>query len=152
MKNLNLISGVLLFFLGLGICITSLTYPIGSFKSPGGGLFPLLTSVVLMGLSGITLIQALVKRENQKGRFFVSKEGPKMILLVIIFLVGFRYLLPVIGFGVSTFLFIFCSARFLGHYSWKMSLLFSVLAAGISYTVFQVLLKIPMPQALFRIW
>lgn len=152
MKNLNLISSIILFLLGLGICIISLTYPVGSFKTPGGGLFPLLTSITLMGLSGIMMIQALVKREKLKGRFFVSKEGPKIILLAIIFLMGFRYSLPMIGFGFSTFLFIFCSARFLGHYGWKMSLLFSILTAGISYAVFQVLLKVPMPQALFSIW
>ncbi len=152
MKNLDKTSGIILFLLGLGICLKSLTYPIGSFKSPGGGLFPLVASIILMGLSGTMTIQAFYsKREEGKGKFFTAKEAPKRILLAFLSLVGFRYLLPVIGFGLSTFVFIFFLARFLGRYSWKVSLFFSVLTAVISHYLFQVFLKIPIPQSLLGI-
>ncbi|MBI5967795.1 MAG: tripartite tricarboxylate transporter TctB family protein [Deltaproteobacteria bacterium] len=154
MKNLDRISGIILFLLGLGIFLKSLTYPIGSFRSPGGGLFPLLASIILMGLSGAMTIQAFWKKnteESSKASFFSTKDAPKRILFGFMALLGFRYLLPVIGFGPSTFLFILLLAKSLGHYSWKMSIFFSVLAALVAYYLFQVWLKIPMPQGMLRI-
>jgi cellulose synthase/poly-beta-1,6-N-acetylglucosamine synthase-like glycosyltransferase len=154
MKNLDRISGTILFLLGLGICLKSLTYPIGSFRSPGGGLFPLLASIILMGLSGAMTIQAFLKKgtpESSPASFFSGKEAPKRILLGFTALLAYRYLLPIIGFAPATFVFIFILAKFLGHYSWKVSIFFSVATASVSYFLFQVWLKIPMPQSLLKI-
>jgi hypothetical protein len=66
-------------------------------------------------------------------------------------LLAFRYLLPVIGFAPSTLFFIFLMTKVLGHYSWRFSILFSVLTASIAYYLFQVWLKIPMPQGILGI-
>jgi hypothetical protein len=66
-------------------------------------------------------------------------------------LLGFRYLLPVIGFGPSTFVFVFLLAKLLGPYSWKVSLLLSAGTAVISYYLFQVFLQVPMPRSLLGI-
>lgn len=150
MKNLDRIIGIILFLFGLGICLKSLTYPIGSFKAPAGGLFPLLISIILMGLSAVMTIQVLLVKE-EKAKFFPTKEAPQRIFLGFVSLVGFRYLLPVIGFGPSTFVFVFLLAKFLGPYSWKVSVFFSVVTAVISYYLFQVFLKIPMPRSLLGI-
>jgi len=154
MKKTDLISGIVLFALGLGIFLKSLTYPIGSFRSPGGGLFPLLASIILMALAGIITIQTFFRKDTEealKTAFFTTKGAPSRILLGFIALLGFRYLLPLIGFGPSTFLFILFLAKYLGHYSWKMSIFFSVLTALVAYYLFQVWLKIPMPQGILRI-
>ena len=132
----------------------SLTYPIGSFRSPGGGLFPLLASIILMGLSGFMTIQAFLKKdveEASKPSFFPRKEAIKRVLLGFMALLAYRYLLPFIGFAASTSVFIFILARFLGHYSWKVCILFSVLTAFVSYFLFQVWLKIPMPRSVLGI-
>jgi len=154
MKNLDRISGIILFLLGLGIFLKSLTYPIGSFRSPGGGLFPLLASIILMILAGVMTMQAYSKKasgELPPTSFFTSKEAPKRILCGFISLLAFRYLLPVIGFGPSTFVFILMLAKFLGHYDWKVSILFSAVTAVVAYYLFQIWLKIPMPQSILRI-
>ena len=52
------ISGFLLFALALAVCLKSLTYPLGDFRRPGGGLFPLIASILLMGLSVLLTVQA----------------------------------------------------------------------------------------------
>jgi putative tricarboxylic transport membrane protein len=148
MKNLGFISGIILFLFGLGICLKSLTYPIGSFQSPGGGLFPLLASILLMVLAVVMSIQTLFGGEGAKGKFFPAKESPKRIFLGLLSLVGFRYLLPVIGFGPSTFVFILFLSKVLGDYGWRGSLFISVLTALTSYFLFQVFLKVPMPRTL----
>jgi len=151
MRNLDLISGIVLFLFGLGIFLKTLTYPIGSVRSPGGGFFPLLGSIALMGLAAVMVLQALLGEKEAKGKFFPTKEAPKRIFLGLLSLVGFRYLLPVIGFGPSTFIFIFFLGRVLGEYGWKMSLLFSVVTALVCYYLFQVFLKVPMPRSLLGI-
>ena len=120
MKNLDGLSATILFLLGLGIFLKSLTYPFGSLRSPGGGFFPLLASILLMGLSGSMTVQAFLKKEAgeaSKASFFPGREALQRIFLSFLALLGFRYLLPVIGFGPSTFLFIFFLGKIVGQRS-----------------------------------
>lgn len=153
-KKIDLISSIILFFLGLGILLKSLSYPLGSFRSPGGGLFPLLASILLILLSVSLGIQAFLRKNGIKTdrvQFFPSKDSPKKVLLGLISLVGFRYLLPIIGFGPSTFLFILFLTKFLGNYNWKISIIFATCSAICSYYLFQIWLKIPMPVTILKI-
>lgn len=154
MRNLDRISGIIFFLLGLGICLKSLTYPMGSLSGPGAGLFPLLSSIIVMGLSGLMTAQTFLKKdtgEASKARFFPSKETPTRIFIAFMALLGFRYLLPIIGFGISTFIFIFFLVKFVGHFSWKVSIFFSVLAGLVAYYLFQVFLKIPFPRSILGV-
>jgi hypothetical protein len=151
--NLDRISGIFLFLLGVAVFVKSLTYPLGSFRKPGGGLFPLIASILLMGLSVLLTVQAFTSKEGKKTfgvPFFPEKEAPKRILFGFAALLAYRYLLPVIGFGPSTFLFIFILSKFLAKYGWKVSIFFSMVTAVAAYYLFQVWLKIPMPIPLLR--
>lgn len=151
MKNLDRISGVFFLVLGLAIFAKSMTYPIGSFHAPGGGLFPLLISILLVGLAVVLAIQGFMDKNAGGAKpFFAGKDAPKRILISVAALLGFRYLLSFIGFGVSTFLFIFFQAKYLSHYSWKASLFFSAVTAVAAYYLFQFWLGIPMPQPVLR--
>jgi hypothetical protein len=153
MKNRDRVSGILLFLLGLGICWKSLTYPLGSLRRPGGGFFPLIASIFLMGLSAVITAQAFLSKDSEKDMrspFFQEKKAPQRILLGFAALLGYRYLLPVIGFAPATCFFIFFLSRFLGKYSWKGCLFFSLITAVGAYYLFEVWLKIPMPRAMIR--
>lgn len=155
--NIDRISGIILFLFGLVICLKSLSYQLKSLKplsSPGPFSLSLLASLFLVILSVFIIINSFPKKdkiEASKAPFFPGKEAPKRILIGLVSLMAFRYLLPVIGFAPSTFLFIFSLAIFLGHYSWKVSLFFSSLTALVVYYFFQVWFKIPMPIGIFRI-
>jgi putative tricarboxylic transport membrane protein len=148
MKKMDIIGGSVLLFFGLGIFLKSLTYPIGSLRQPDGGMFPLLASIILILISAVLILQAFLNKteEGLSKSFFPAKEAPKRIFLGFLALVGFRCLLPLIGFACSTFLFVFFMAKYLGNYSWKVSLLFSILTVLAAYYLFQVWLKIPMPR------
>jgi len=150
--NREKITGIFLFGLGLAVFLKSLTYPLGTLRKPGGGFFPLIASILLMGLSGLLAVQAFRGREvDDSGRspFFPEKEAPRRILAGFAGLVGYRYLLPVIGFTASTGVFILFLTRFLGKKSWAASAVFAFLTAVAAYYLFQVWLKIPMPRPLF---
>lgn len=154
MKKIDRISGIVLLVFGLVVCIKCLTYPIGSFGSPGGGLFPLFASIFLVALSGLMVIQTFLKKdtgESSRVPSFSGKKALKRIFLGFMALIAFRYLFPVIGFAPSTFVFIFLMVKFLGHFNWKVSIFFSGLTALVAYYLFQVWLQIPMPQTFWRI-
>ena len=147
--NREKITGIFLFGLGLAVFLKSLTYPLGTLRKPGGGLFPFIASVLLMGFSAALTVQAFRGREvdsSSRTRFFPEKEAPRRIILGFAGLLGYRYLLPVIGFGPSTAVFIFFLSRFLGKYGWMVSIGFAALTALAAYYLFQVWLKIPMPR------
>ena len=146
-------SGIFLFMLGAGVFLKSLSYPLGNFHRPGGGLFPLIASILLMGLSATLTLQAFLSQEGKNAipaPFFPERDAPKRIIFGFVALLAYRYLLPVIGFGPSTFAFIFILSKFLGKYGWKASAFFSLGAAAASYYLFQVWLKIPMPIPALR--
>jgi putative tricarboxylic transport membrane protein len=150
--NRDKIAGIFLFGLGLAVCLKSLTYPLGTLRKPGGGFFPSLASILLMGLAGLLTLQAFRGGEADKASrapFFPEKESPRRILLAFAALLAYRYLLPLIGFAPSTAVFIFLLSRFLGRYGWAMSALFAVITAAVSYFLFEVWLKIPMPRPYF---
>ncbi len=150
--NREKITGIFLFGLGLAIFLKSLAYPLGTLRRPGGGLFPLIASLFLMVLSTILAVQAFRGREvdaSARTPFFPEKESPRKILLGFASLLGYRYLLPVIGFGPSTAVFIFFLSRFLGKYGWGASFFFSAVTGIVAYYLFQVWLKVPMPRPIF---
>jgi hypothetical protein len=152
--NREKITGIFLLGLGLAVFLKSLTYPLGTLRRPGGGLFPLIASVLLMGLSVLLTLQAFRGKKVDKSSpspFFPEKEAPRRVFLGFAGLIGYRYLLPVIGFAPSTGVFIFFLSRFLGKYSWAISIFFAVLTAVAGYYLFEVWLKIPMPRTLFGI-
>ena len=153
MVKLDRISGIFLFILGVVVFLKSLSYPLGNFRKPGGGLFPLIASILLIGLSAALTLQAILSKEAKEAApvpFFPEKDAPKRIIFGFVALLAYRYLLPVIGFGPSTFAFIFILSKFLGKYGWKVSTFFSLVAAAASYYLFQVWLKIPMPIPALR--
>ena len=154
MKNLDLVSGIILLVAGTALFLQSLSYPIGTFRTPGAGLFPLIASVLLLGLSVALTLQAILPKKGTAiapaPSFFPEKGALRRILLGVAGMVGYRYLLPVIGFGPSTGVFLLFLSRFLGGYRWKVSLFYSAVSAVAFYYLSQVWLKIPMPLPLLR--
>jgi len=140
-----------IFFTILGVTVVfavAFSYPIGTLQKPGGGFFPLIGSIMLLGLSLVLTVQSFVKKDRTKGEdapFFPASEAPQRIFFVFAALLVYRYLLPVIGFAPVTGLFILFLAKFLGHFGWKTSIVFSLMTAVVSYYLFQVVLKVPMP-------
>ncbi len=153
MKNIDRISGLILVVAGVAVLLQSLSYPIGTFRTPGAGLFPLIASILLLGLSVALTVQAFLSGKGKAiapSPFFPEKGALRRILLGVAGMVGYRYLLPVIGFGPSTGVFMLFLIRFLGGYGWKISLFYAAISAAAFYYLFQVWLQIPMPIPLLR--
>ena len=151
MRNLDRMSGLILLALGIFIFSKSFEYPFGTIKLPGAAVFPLLASSLLIIISGSIVISSFLKSKGGPSPavlFSYSKEDLGRVILGIGSLVAYRYLLPSIGFAPSTFLFLFILIKWLGRYSWKISILFSLFTAVVCYYLFQIFLKIPMPRGI----
>lgn len=148
------ISGIIIFAIGMAVFVASLSYPIGTLQKPGGGFFPLLASVLLLGLSAVFTFQSFLARKDENAGevpFFPGKGARKRIILGVVALLGYRYLIPVVGFAPATAMFIFFLGKFLESYTWKKSIFFSAATAFSAYYLFQVVLKIAMPIPMIRL-
>ncbi len=147
------ISGIVIFTIGAAVCLTSISYPVGTLQKPGGGFFPLLASGLLLVLSAVLIFQSFTRKEAENpaaAAFFPGREARKRIFSGVAALLGFRYLIPVVGFAPATALFIFFLGKYLEGYSWRKSVLFSAATAVSAYYLFQVVLKIPMPLPMLK--
>jgi len=147
------ISGIVIFAIGAGVLVASLSYPIGTLRNPGGGFFPLLASILLLVLSAVFTLQSFTTREGANPSavaFSLGKEARERVILGVVGLLGYRYLIPVVGFAPATGVFIFFLGRFLESYTWKKSVFFSAATAVSAYYLFQVVLKIPMPIPMIK--
>jgi hypothetical protein len=107
-----------------------------------------------MGLSAGLVIQAFWQKKTEmlaQPPFFPEKKSLQRISLGFGCLLAYRYLLPFIGFAISTGIFIFLLSKLLGRYNWFISLAFALLTAIGAYFLFQVWLKIPMPRPIYGI-
>lgn len=147
------ISGIVVFAIGAGVLVASLSYPIGTLRNPGGGFFPLLASALLLVLSAVFILQSCITKEDvtpSAVAFFPGKKARKRIILGVVGLLGYRYLIPVIGFAPATAVFILFLGKFLESYTWKKSIFFSAATAVLAYYLFQVVLKISMPIPMIK--
>jgi len=153
MKKVDRIGGSILFLFGLLILIYSLRYPIGSLEMPKAGFFPLVISILLVLLSGSILVLSFLRNERDvsKSSLFLSNRAAKRIAYALGSLLAFGFVLPLIGFAPSVFLFIFFLSLFVAEYRLSWSLLFSILTAIVFYFTFQTLLRILMPSGIFGI-
>ena len=154
MKSLDQMSGLLLLAFGVMILVKSIEYPFGNFQMPGAAVFPILAASLLIIISGAIVISSLLKAKGARGPSVSAPPSRKAFGRVVIgvgALLAYRYLLSLIGFAPACFLFILLLAKALGRYSWKTSLLFSVVTAVVCYYLFQIFLKIPTPGGIFGV-
>jgi hypothetical protein len=154
MKSLDLMSGLVLLVFGIVILVKSIEYPFGNLQMPGAAVFPILASSLLIVISGAIAISSFLKPKRDQGSPVSAPQFRKTFGRIVVgvgALLAYRYLLTFIGFAPACFLFILFLAKVLGRYTWKSSLLFSAVTAVSCYYLFQIILKIPMPEGIFGI-
>ncbi len=130
----NIVMGVfILFYLVLAFLLKkeSLTG-----DALGAGGFPIILGVI--GLAILVLITVKIAKEKTKTPIpllnLKSVEG-KVLALNIFILSAYLLLMDIIGFALSTLLFLFGSARGLGYKKTVVLSLFSLLLTGFSWSL-----------------
>ena len=154
MRNRDIISG--LFWTVVGVIFLAGGWQYGIFRGsiPGAGFFPFMASIIFIALSMSIWIPALWPEKTKGNRldgrekFFSRADSRKRILLALTGLLFFWQSLGFLGFLLTTFFFIVFLLRFIEPQRWVTVLTTSILTTGITYVVFNILLKVRLPSGI----
>lgn len=106
----------------------------------GPGWYLLILSLILI-ICGLYYLASTFKRVKTESA--LSWRGPaSLCILVMMF---YSFLIPYIGYFISTAAFVFVGTRLFGEQSWVKSTLLAGLSGVVFWFVFVFLAKIPMP-------
>ncbi|MBN1105183.1 MAG: tripartite tricarboxylate transporter TctB family protein [Deltaproteobacteria bacterium] len=150
--NRHEVSGAAVIFLfGAATVCFSARMPIGDFRAPGSGLFPLCLGILLMFLSGMHIFRVSLqggRRVTEEVASF-STGFPRPARRVILFLCAIMagtFLLGALGYPLVSFLLLLALLRILGMTNWGLNFLLAFTTAGVCYFLFVQWLGIPLPK------
>lgn len=144
--NHDQVSSGLFFLAGLGICLYSMHYKLGTLAAPASGLMPFLSGAVICLLAGIGFVQGTLRRLGGEGwRPILRGVAWGRGLLTLVALLGFLLLLKPLGFLLTTLLFVGVLLRTILPQRWPVVVAVSVLTAALSYLLFEVWLRAQLP-------
>jgi putative tricarboxylic transport membrane protein len=152
MKRFDLIGSFIWIAIGISQCIGSIQLRLGNFSNPGPGLLPFITGA-LLGLFGLILMFSSISKESGEeaefnGQEILAKGKWKSILFVLLVLFGYAFLLKILGFLITTFIFFFLLFGLNEPKKWVMPLIFSGVTSGLSYLFFDTWLKVTFPRGI----
>jgi putative tricarboxylic transport membrane protein len=143
------ISSLVWLMVSIAIIIGSLAYSVGTWAQPGPGFLPLLCGVIMATLSLIIFFQGIMKgkakaKAKEEGSFLTARWGKLIAALAILF--TYAFLIEEFGFLLMTFVFMLFTLKVVEPTRWRTAVIVSVLATILSYFLFEVWLKVPMPK------
>jgi putative tricarboxylic transport membrane protein len=155
-SRIDLLGGLIWFFLGVGLSIGSIKLKLGNFYNPGAGLFPFLSGT-LMGLLGLllillTILKGLGKEEVKSETFWLKENWENFLtaLLTILTMVGYIILFRPLGFIPTTFLFLFFLFKLKEPKRWVIPMILSGVVVVLSYLLFSVWLRCQFPKGILN--
>lgn len=143
MRKFDIISAVIFITLAGYVIKTAGSFP-QSTTTLGPGFFPTLIAGLLAVFAAWQLVTSLLKKKSED-----TPAPPKNSLLAIFAVTGvYMAILPLVGFLVSTPLFLIAGGLVISEdpkRKWKPVVLSSMVTTGVLYTVFSVLLHVPLP-------
>jgi hypothetical protein len=121
--------------------LLAIGYGLGSPSSPGGGMWPFIISLVIIGLS---LSLLLVGRGLTDAEAFTRSSLQPLIGCATFLAMG--ALMPVIGFEIPALLLCLVWLKLLGGESWRSTVVISVATVAAFYLLFLYGLRIPLPH------
>jgi len=148
-KRDEVIVGFVIFIFGGITAVLSLKMPIGTFRIPGSGMFPLLLGILLMILSGTFVLKPFSQnkaKQPEKGSSIESSESPRALILFLGTMTLVTLFFNKLGYPLSALLLMLALLRILGVKRWTLTLPLSFMTAVVCYFLFVHWLKIPLPK------
>jgi hypothetical protein len=146
----NFFQGLLWLSIGLAVIFLSSQYNMGTFSEPGPGALPFGLGLVFVLLSSILLFRSWRGKapEHEKPLSFGSRWHK--IFLIVFFLALLTFFLESLGYLLSIFLMITLSMLIMEPKRWVSALLLGSISSFSSYVLFDVWLKVQLPQGFFH--
>lgn len=143
-------SHISVYFIAVVVLIFTFTLPapqpVGA--DVGSYFFPqvlLITILVLNTLSVVRVIYNKVAFSKQVDSFKITKKNIIRVSLLVGLLGAYIILMPIIGYEITTGLFLILMMLMFGIRDYKILILIPIGVVGILYIVFDTLLSIPLP-------
>jgi len=148
MKRRDLYSSV--FFIALGTCVSFRAWKlgVGHGGEPGPGFLPFLSGVLLLGLSVCLLFGSIARGsgKNESLQFYQIGRKGRRIVMTISLLVLYLPLIYMLGFIISTTIFVLVTMWLIARERLSLSLVTAIIVSGVSYLLFRVLLEVDLPE------
>jgi putative tricarboxylic transport membrane protein len=137
---------------GVLICIGAAGLSLGNLHNPGPGFLPFICGALLAGLAFISFLQEgrSEKPKAEEKPFIADRQRAWKATLTLLALLAYAIGMEYLGFLVSTVIFLAFLFWVVEPQRWYIVLGGSILAAGASYTIFEVLLQSPLPKGIFE--
>lgn len=134
-----------LFMLAFGLFALwqSIQLPLGSFKAPGPGFFPVGLSLVIVLISLTLLVRNPKKSVHNTEETYM---GVRKMILTFSGLVAYAFLLELLGFVISTFGLTFFLLWVVQKARWPISIFLAATTTLLSRVVFESFLGVPFPR------
>jgi putative tricarboxylic transport membrane protein len=149
MKRADKISGVILMVVFLLVLYQSTKLDMMYRNAPGLGFFPFWLSLFALLASAVVVMNAFRRPVSQDRPVQWPKAvGFRRIGFTFIAFLIYAYLITVLGFILSTAVYMLAMSRMLGSQRWVSSVAVSALTAVGLFLVFKVWLKADLPTGL----
>jgi hypothetical protein len=145
MKTLDLASSFFWLVFSIIVFVGSLTMGIGKLHNPGMGFMTLGASGILGILSLALCLQALLRKEDRGHEPLFAGRAWKRVIFVLIVLFLYAWLMPTVGYLVSTFVGMTLLFWVLEKNRIGMVLLCALLSTLITHLLFSKLLNCQFP-------
>ena len=145
MARRDAIASVFLLALGATAVYEAAKLPFGTLRNPGPGFLPWWESLTLGLLALVLLVQSLTSPPSAH-----APEGRRVLKVwgLLAALGAYIFLLENLGYPFCTFLLVLFLLRVVDPHRWATALGIALIAAGGSYLVFAIWLKVPLPAGL----
>lgn len=150
MKKYDLLGILFWLFVAIYICIESVRQlPLGSWKNPGAGFFPLGTGILLGFFSLVAIVNSLRDKSVQKQAHLFPGEKWKNIAIVLATLFLYVLLVGTLGFLICTTILMAILFRAVEPQKWTITLAGSAIASVVCYLLFESWLQIQLPKGIW---
>jgi hypothetical protein len=148
-KNIDIIVGAFLGLFSVAIYIYAEQYVGRGVNSYGPNFFPQALSGLLF-IASLGLVVQAVRGRALKSLEAFNKPGLINVAATLAIAVSYLFLMKILGFYLSTVLFLYASMTFLKQKGQRVRILSSIIVATVVFSIFKFFLKIPLPQGIFE--
>jgi len=143
MNRAQAVAGAVILMVAGVFVASALQLPLGTPNAPEPGLVPLLEAA-LLAVAAIGLLA--IARGSAPRIGWPAGQGRRTVLHVAAALVGYVALIEVVGYALSTFLFVSTAGHAWRRFSIPALLAFGALISLVLFLTFSVLLQMPLPR------
>jgi hypothetical protein len=142
--------GLLWLCIGVGVLFFSSSYSMGTLSEPGPGALPFGLGLVFVLLSLILLFRSWWSKPSEDEKRLAFGSRRRKVFMIILFLALVTFFLESLGYLLSIFLMITLSMLIVEPKRWVSALLLGIISSFSSYVLFEVWLKVQLPQGFFN--